>query len=212
MELHAQVPMRILLVDDDRLFMAFMVRSLRLARPAWNLRTAEDGAKALQVLKNEPVDILVTDIAMPVMGGLDLLAEIRRDPVLAGLPLIFITSHEDRATMRKGMVSGADDYLTKPVAVEELVLAIESRLQRLGQVAGTAEGAAVLGEPIRELLTDRELEVLGLIGRGKVTKDIAQILGLSPRTVCVHRANIMRKLDLHNAAALAALAIRARVS
>lgn len=204
--------MRILLVDDDRLFMAFLVRSLHQARPAWTLHTAEDGVKALKVLKTEPVDLLVTDIAMPVMDGLDLLAEIRRDPVLATLPLILVTSHEDRATMRKGMVSGADDYLTKPVAAEELVVAIESRLARLGQVAGSAESATALGEPIRELLTDRELEVLGLIGRGKVTKDIAQILGLSPRTVCVHRANIMRKLDLHNAAALAALAIRARVS
>lgn len=80
--------MRILLVDDDRLFMAFMVRSLRQARPAWGVHTAEDGAKALKLLKTEPVDLLVTDIAMPVMDGLDLLAEIRRDPMLSGLPLI----------------------------------------------------------------------------------------------------------------------------
>jgi len=204
--------MRILLVDDDRLFLAFLVRSVRVARPNWEVRTATDGLQALRMLRAEPADLLVTDIAMPVMGGLDLLAEIRRDPALAGLPLIFITSHADRATMRRSMVGGADDYLTKPIAADELISAIESRLQRLGQVAASPGSAALLSGPLRELLTDRELEVLALIGRGKVTKDIALDLGLSPRTVCVHRANIMRKLDLHNAAALAALAIRARVS
>jgi DNA-binding NarL/FixJ family response regulator len=201
--------MRILLVDDDRLFLTYLVRCLGQERPGWQLRTAADGAQALVALRSAPVDLLVTDIAMPVMGGLDLLAEIRRDSELAGLPLIFITSHEDRATMRQGMVSGADDFLTKPVAARELILAIESRLQRLGQVAGAPDRAP--RHPGMDRLTGRELEVLGLIGRGKVTKDIAGILGLSPRTVCVHRANIMRKLDLHNAAALAALATRARV-
>jgi len=106
------------------------------------------------------------------------------------------------------MASGADDYLTKPYTVDELVAAVEARLRR-SQQGANSEDASQLRARLQRLLTERELEVLGLIGRGLVTKDIARELALSPATVSVHRANIMEKLNLHNAAALAATAERA---
>ena len=204
--------LKILLVDDDRLLLAAFSRLLTLKRPHWEIATANDGAEAMHILKGTPVGILVTDIQMPGIGGMALLGLVREDPALASLPLILMTAHSDTATMRRGMSSGADDFLTKPFTPDELVQAIEGRLRRLalGAAEATREAPA-LAKELKEKLTERELEVLIQIGRGLVTKDIAERLDLSPRTVSVHRANIMRKLDLHNAAALAALAIRAGV-
>jgi DNA-binding NarL/FixJ family response regulator len=202
--------MHILLTDDDELLVAPLREFLRLERPDWVVTTSTDGNAALKILRAEPVDLLVTDIQMPTMDGMALLEEIRQDPHLSGLPLIFATGRNDRASMRTGMVSGADDYLTKPYSGEELLAAIEARLKRTPpaqEVAGEREAVA-----LSKALTERELEILHLVGEGLVTKEIAESLKLSPATVSVHRANIMRKLDLHNAAALAALAVRARLS
>ena len=203
--------LKILLVDDDRLLLAAFSRLLALKRPGWVVATANDGAEAMHILKEAPVGILVTDIQMPGIGGMALLGMVREDPALAALPLILMTAHADTATMRRGMSSGADDYLFKPFTPEELIQAIEGRLRRLALGAEGTREASTLARDLKGKLTERELEVLIQIGRGLVTKDIAERLDLSPRTVSVHRANIMRKLDLHNAAALAALAIRAGV-
>jgi two-component system response regulator FixJ len=143
------------------------------------------------------------------MDGLSLLAEIRKDERLARLPTILISGRVDRASMRSGMASGADDYLTKPYSVDELIESIEARMRR---VQDASRDASVVRDRLRAVLTARELEVLGLIGRGLVTKDIAKNLRLSPATVSVHRANIMQKLGLHNSAALAALAVQAKLT
>jgi DNA-binding NarL/FixJ family response regulator len=204
--------MKLLLVDDDRPLLASVSRCLRTERPGWEVATASEGAEAMRILRSEPADLLITDIQMPGLNGMALLAEIRRDPALASLPLIFITAATDRKTMRQGMASGADDYLVKPFTTEELVLAIEGRLRRLEAGAEAAESSRALHQTLARALTGREFQVLARIGRGLVTKEIAAELDLSPMTVSVHRANIMRKLDLHNAAALAALAIRANLA
>jgi len=203
--------MRVLLVDDERLLLASLTRALRVQRPGWVIDTASNGVEAMHLLRSQPVDILVTDIQMPGMDGMALLMQVRRDPDLARLPLILISAEDDRQSVRKGMASGADDYLTKPFTAEELILSVESRLRRLEQGADPSAPSAALHSQLKGLLTERELKVLALIGQGLVTKDIAAELDLSPKTVSAHRQNIMGKLDLHNAAALAALAIRASV-
>ncbi len=203
---------RILLVDDDRVLLGNLKLLLRAERPQWSVLTAFDGAEAIRLLRSEPLDLLVSDIQMPGMDGLALLEEVRREPALARLPVIFITARDDRASVRNGMAAGADDYLTKPFSPEELIQAMDARLRRMAQEGGRPEGGRGLFEELAAVLTGRELEVLALIGQGLVTKDIAADLDLSFRTVSVHRANIMRKLDLHNAAALAALAIQASIT
>ena len=154
------------------------------------------------------MDVLITDIQMPAMDGMALLGQVRHDPELARLPLILISAQDDRSSIRGGMTSGADDYLTKPFSADELVQAVESRVRRL-EPGEEPASVGPLQAQLKERLTDRERQVLGLIGQGMVTKDIAADLDLSPKTVSIHRQNIMQKLDLHNAAALAALAIRA---
>jgi len=203
---------RVLLVDDERLVLVLMRRALRALRPDWELEVASDGLEALSLLKSQKVDMLVTDVQMPGMDGMALLMQVRRDPDLARLPLILISAQDDRNSVRQGMHSGADDYLTKPFTPEELVQTVEARWRRLERDREPVPGSNKAQEQVKDLLTERELEVLALIGQGLVTKDIAAALDLSPKTVSAHRQNIMGKLDLHNAAALAALAIRASVA
>jgi DNA-binding NarL/FixJ family response regulator len=200
--------MRILIADDDPVLLDATAECIAIERPGWTVLVAKDGLEALRLLREGSVDILIADIEMPAMDGLSLLAEVRKDARLAALPMILATGRVDRASMRGGMASGADDYLTKPYTVDELVAAVEARLRR-SQQGANSEDASQLRARLQRLLTERELEVLGLIGRGLVTKDIARELALSPATVSVHRANIMEKLNLHNAAALAATAERA---
>jgi DNA-binding NarL/FixJ family response regulator len=204
--------MRALLVDDEPLLVVSVLRALRVERPAWTIETAGNGLEAMRILKSKQIDILITDIQMPGMDGMALLRQIRMDPEFVRLPLILISALTDRSSVRTGMASGADDYLTKPFTVAELILAVEGRLRRQQQAADSPALAEQLRERLKETLTDREREVLALIGQGLVSKDIAAELQLSPRTIGVHRQNIMRKLDLHNAAALAALAIRANLT
>jgi DNA-binding NarL/FixJ family response regulator len=204
--------MRVLLVDDERLLLTSMTHALRVKRPDWEVRTARSGLEAMEQLRSCRVDILVTDVQMPGMDGMALLRQIRQDPDLARLPLVLISARDDRSSIRQGMFSGADDYLTKPFSPEELVLTVESRLRRLETGAAPPAQADLIQRQLKELLTERELEVLALIGQGLVTKDISAALELSPKTVSAHRQNIMGKLDLHNAAALAALAIRASLA
>ena len=201
--------MRVLLVDDERLLLVSLTRALQVKRPDWTVETASDGIEAMRLLKSQHVDLLITDVQMPGMDGFALLMQVRKDPYLAGLPLILISAQDDRSSVRKGMFSGADDYLTKPFSPEELIQTVESRLRRLEQGSNTSILTSFLQRQLQEQLTEREIEVLALIGQGMVTKDIAAALDLSPKTVSAHRQNIMEKLDQHNAAALAALAIRA---
>ena len=201
--------MRVLLVDDERLLLVSLTRALQVKRPEWVIETASDGVEAMRLLKSQHVDLLITDVQMPGMDGFALLMQVRKDPYLAGLPLILISAQDDRSSVRKGMASGADDYLTKPFSADELILTVESRLQRLEQGNNASILTSFLQRQLKEQLTERELEVLSLIGQGMVTKDVAAALDLSPKTVSAHRQNIMEKLDQHNAAALAALAIRA---
>ena len=201
--------MRVLLVDDERVLLTMVTHALKAMRPEWLVETASNGLEAMHVLRSRRVDILITDVQMPGMDGMALLMQVRQDPDLARLPLILISAQDDRTSVRQGMFSGADDYLTKPFSPEELILTVESRLKRLEQSSDPQIPASPVDLQLKELLTERELEVVSLIGQGKVTKDIAAAMGLSPKTVSAHRQNIMGKLDLHNAAALAAFALRA---
>jgi len=205
------VPIQILLVDDEPQLLGAVSDFLRRRRKNWTVFTAKDGVEAMRLLRAVPIDILVADIQMPVMDGLSLLAQVRGDPALAHLPLILATALDERASVREGMAAGADDYLTKPYSVEELIQTIESRLHRQEAHRSSSQDSAALRQKVKRALTERELDVLTLIGRGLVTKEIALRLDLSSSTVSDHRANIMAKLDLPNAAALAALAVRAKL-
>jgi DNA-binding NarL/FixJ family response regulator len=203
--------MRILIADDEPILLLALQRTFLVEQPHWEVVLARSGQEALEQLRLAPFDVLVTDILMPGMDGMALLAQVRGDPRLTDTTVIFMTAKDDRESMRAGMTAGADDYLTKPFTPAELLAAIDGRLRRKELVPVQAGEEAPSREQLARLLTERETEVLAHIGRGLVTKDIAAGLGISPRTVDVHRANLMRKLDVHNATALTRLAIKARL-
>lgn len=203
--------MRILIADDEPMLLLSLQRTFRVEQPEWDVVLARTGAEALEQLRLQPYDVLVTDILMPGMDGMALLAEVRGDPKLTDTTVIFMTAKDDRESMRAGMTAGADDYLTKPFTPAELLAAITGRLRRKDLVPVLSQEVRASREQVRELLTERETEILAHIGRGLVTKEIAAELGISPRTVDVHRTNLMRKLGLHNATALARLAIKAEL-
>jgi DNA-binding NarL/FixJ family response regulator len=127
---------------------------------------------------------------------------------LSRIPFIFLTALNEEGALRRGMDSGADDYLTKPFKQEALIASVQSRLRR---VAALRQGEAPTGavhSPLLASLSPREREILGLVGCGLATKEIATALGISPRTVDTHRASLMKKLGVRSGTALARLAVQ----
>jgi DNA-binding NarL/FixJ family response regulator len=203
----------VLLVDDHTLVRAG-VRRLLEARPDLEVvGEVADGAATLELLERQPVDIVVLDLSMPGMDGLGVLAEIRgRWP---GVGVIVLTMHAGSEYVARAVREGARGYLLKDSAVQDLVTAIDS-VRQGGEFYSPAvqrhladamrEGETSTG--IRHVLTPREREVLRLVAEGMPTKQIADVLGISARTVETHRANLMRKLDARSVARLTQLAIR----
>lgn len=209
---------RVLLADDHAIVRAGL-RMILAAEPDMTIvgETA-DGEGALRMTEETHPDVVVMDISMPGMNGLD---GIRR--VKASVPdtqVVVLTMHEDQRYFFQALEAGASGYVIKGAAPIELLTAI--RAVRRGQAyfcpslakqmlndylrradAGSEKEKDALGK-----LSDREKEVLKYIAEGKTGREIAATLYLSPNTVERHRANIMDKLGLHNRAELIKFAIR----
>ena len=165
-------------------------------------------------------DLLLTDLALPGRSGIELLAEIQRlSPLTRKLVL---TAHENEEYIRAALNAGANGYVLKDANSAELMLAIRtvSTGQQFlckaiaskilsGYLSGYAPGDQRTAVPaVTQSITEREREVLTRIALGNSNKLIARELGVSPKTVEKHRSNLMRKLQLHNAAAITMFAIR----
>jgi DNA-binding NarL/FixJ family response regulator len=198
----------LLYVEDERVTREKLSALLR--RRVGSLALAGDGAEGLAAFKANPVPIVITDIQMPRMDGLAMAREIRqRDP---GVLIVVTTAFEQPEYLGKAISIGIDHYVTKPIQIERFEFALLSCAHRL-QAAGSPQAAGVSLDPENraklDQLTAREREVLSAIGRGLASHEIGQLLGISPRTVNTHLANIMAKLGLHKSNALAAFAVRA---
>ena len=194
---------KVLLVEDDAASRANT--RLLLELEGFATQVAADGVEGLALILAESPDVVVCDIMMPGLDGMGLLARVRETPACAATPFIFLTGLVDQRSLRAGMNGGADDYLTKPFAPEDLFAAILVRHRRL---AVRPDDRRQQRTRVRELLSQRELEVFDLIGSGVSSRDAAERLGISLRTVDSHRARILAKLDLDGAAALVSLAAR----
>jgi DNA-binding NarL/FixJ family response regulator len=165
-------------------------------------------------------DLLLTDLALPGRSGIELLAEIQRlSPLTRKLVL---TAHENEEYIRAALNAGANGYVLKDANSAELMLAIRTVSQGQqflckaiaskilsGYLSGHAPGDQRAAVPaVTQSITEREREVLTRIALGNSNKLIARELGVSPKTVEKHRSNLMRKLQLHNAAAITMFAIR----
>ncbi|WP_341908588.1 protein kinase [Polaromonas sp. YR568] len=134
----------ILIVEDDDAIRSNIVRLLKLE--GFDTAAAPDGSTGLeQVLALQP-DLVISDVGMPGLNGFELLAALRADPAIANIPFMLLTALDDRESMRRGMTSGADDYLSKPFSRAELLDAVHAQLKKQARVRGAIDSELAAGE------------------------------------------------------------------
>jgi DNA-binding NarL/FixJ family response regulator len=205
-----------ILIADDHEIVRQGVRSLLENHPGWEVSgEAKDGREAVERCKALQPDLVLLDIGMPTLNGLDAARQI-----LASCPLtrvLILTMHDSEQVVRDVLAVGARGFLLKSDAGRDLVSAVEA-LQRHGTFFTSRVAELVLEgylnphrapQPLtRNRLTPREREVVQLLAEGKTSKEVAVALNLSVKTTETHRTNIMRKLDLHSVADLTLYAVR----
>lgn len=196
----------LLIVEDDIRLSSNM--ALILEMEGFEVRVAADGPAGLAMIWEKQPDLILCDILMPEMDGFSFREAVAGLPNLAQIPFIFVSALDEPAQIRQGMLAGADDYLTKPFAASELLAAVTTRLKRFAAI-GTGqkpqEKTTASAEELARLrlITPREREILFLVAKGSTSKEIAAMLFISRKTVEVHRARLMRKLNAANAVSLA---------
>jgi DNA-binding NarL/FixJ family response regulator len=212
--------MRILLADDHEVVRRGL-RTLLQARPGWEVcGEAATGREAVEKVRSLKPDVVVLDVTMPEMNGLE---ATRR--VLKAAPqtqVLILTMHDSDEVVQEVLDAGARGYVLKSDAGRDLVAAVEALeegrpffttkvadLVLSGYLRKAKEPAGQ--EAARKRLTSRERELLQLLAEGKSNKEAATALGISVKTVETHRANIMRKLNLHSISELVHYAIRNRI-
>ncbi len=178
------------IVDDEepvRKSLAFL-----LTTTGFTVRVHESATGFLAAAPGMNKGCLVTDLRMPDMSGVDLLA--RLGAANAMMPTIVITGHGDVPMAVAAMKAGALDFIEKPFEDEVLIEAIKRAAERIGETKGESEGSADVQARI-EQLTERERQVLFAVVAGLPNKTIAYDFNISPRTVEVHRANVMVKMQ-----------------
>lgn len=197
----------ILIIEDDPSYASMMEVILQME--GFDVSTTSDGQSALAMLRNKRPDLILCDIMMPEMDGHSVLERLKGDHTLADIPFIFVTALGGRADVRRGMSAGADDYLPKPFSADELLAAVTGRIRR-HEMINFHRSEAVFKEEqdiLRTKITRREREILLMVGQGATSRGIGEQLGVSLKTVEVHRANLMNKLGATNAATLARWAV-----
>jgi two-component system phosphate regulon response regulator PhoB len=139
-------PARILVVEDERDIAALV--AYHLTREGYRVRTADDGAEALEAISHERPDLVILDLMLPGFSGYDVLAELRRRSTIAEVPVIVLTARRDEPDRVRGLELGADDYVTKPFSPRELVLRVGAVLRRVQSPAVAAGGRVLTGGPI----------------------------------------------------------------
>ena len=203
---------RLLIADDHSILLAGLRRLL--GDTCEVVGTVEDGRALVAAAEQLKPDVIVLDISMPILNGLDAARQIKKS--VPDVKLIFLTMHSSPTYATEAIKVGASGYLLKQSAVSELQQAIEAVLG--GQTYLTPSITKPILDrmlqpdqtEIRKSLTDltpRQREVLQLVGEGKSTKDIAALLNVSVKTVEFHKARLMEQLDLHSTPALIRFAI-----
>ena len=202
---------RILLADDH----AIVVEGLqRLLAPAFDLvGVAQNGVEMVDVCVATKPDVIVADVSMPLLNGIDALRRLRRQKDQT--PVVFLTMHPDVTSATRALEAGAAGYVLKHSASDELVTAIREAVAGRVFVSPALRSPAVEerlvkgpGKTTAVELTPRQQEVLQLLAQGKSAKEIGAILGMSPRTVETHKYKVMDDLGLSTTAELVHYAIR----
>jgi DNA-binding NarL/FixJ family response regulator len=205
-------PIRILIADDHRLLRAGIRALIENFGGVEIIAEASNGQEALAAIAVHRPDLVLTDIAMPVMNGLELTARLVRD--FPAIKTIILSMHSDEEHVCRALQAGAMGYLLKDSGTAELHGAIqavargESYLSPVISKHVIADYIRRTGSPARVPLTPRQREILRLIALGQTTKAIARTLGISIKTVETHRAQLMERLRIYDVAGLVRHAIR----
>jgi DNA-binding NarL/FixJ family response regulator len=210
-------PIRILIADDHALVRAG-IRALVQTIPGIEvIAEAADGRDALGLMKVHQPDLVLMDISMPGLNGLEAAARATKD--FPNVRVLILSAHSDEEHVCQALRAGAVGYLLKDAGTAELELALNA-VARGETYLSPAVSKHVIADYVRrtggeagslELLTPRQREVLQLIAEGHTTKEIARTLHLSHKTVETHRMQLMDRLDIHDVAGLVRYAIRVRL-
>lgn len=209
----------IVLAEDHRLLREGLKALLQTEKDLQIIGEAENGLEAIRCVEKHAPDLILLDLSMPKMSGISVIKEIKsRFPEVK---ILALTIHESDQYVLEAFQSGADGYCLKDASRDELLIAIKSVLNGKtyispgiseGIMVGYLEGKKIIkGSTAWDSITQREKDVLKLIGEGYRNKEIADFLNISVKTVEKHRANVMKKLDLHNVSALTAYAIEKKL-
>ncbi len=221
---------KILVVDDDNILRTVLKHYLE--KQGYQVEEVSSGSDGLSAFEQYQPDLVVSDVSMPEMDGLEFCRNLRSQPEGKLVPFIFLSGRDDLEDKIKGHSMGADDYLTKPFEMRELLAKIESQLERANRIHGEimrlienqlkdstaigASSATLLSldradgssdvenkeKSAPELLTPAETRVFWEVIQGLTNKEISEHLYISPRTVQTHLSNILGKLNLENRAQL----------
>ena len=207
-----------ILVADDHEVVRRGIRALLESQPGWNVcGEAATGHDAVEQARRLKPDLLVVDISMPGMNGLETIRKIHK--TMPQIEILVLTMHESEQMMREALAAGAHGYLSKAEAARDLLAAVESLRAHKpffdSKVAEMMLGgyrndlrAKASGPPTAAELTPREREILQLLAEAKSSKEVAAALGISLKTVVTHRTNLMRKLGIHSIGELVRYALR----
>lgn len=211
--------LKILLVEDDELFRLGLRVRLEREPGLEIVAEAEDGETAIEMVNGHLLDIVVLDVGLPGLGGVEACRQIKQ--LAPNLPVLVLTSHTQKSLINRMIEVGAQGYCLKGVPSQTLILAIQSVAAGASwwDSAATLEIRAAFeqnsgvpssrdSEKSSPILTRREQEILALIAEGKTNQEIAQLLYIAPGTVRVHVHAILQKLDVRDRTQAAVIAIQ----
>jgi len=206
---------RVLIADDHTLFRQGLVRLLESAPDLEVVGEAVDGREAIRLVEKTHPHVIIMDLSMPGLGGLEAIRRIRR--IQCQAEVLVLSMHDDEVSVSQALQAGAVGYVVKTDNAEELLTAVRAAHRGQSYLSPSISRLVIEGYLQRrptenvassDKLTSREREILQLLAEGHSNKEIAKLLNLSVKTVETHRTNLMKKLGLHSLAELVRYAIR----
>lgn len=195
---------RIAIIEDHALFRAGLCSMISSKPDLEVIGEAGDGLEAIQLVREEQPTLILIDLSMPKLGGIEAIRQIKQ--LAPETKILVVSMHVTEKHLRAALKAGANGYLLKMADQDEFYVAIQAILSGRSYVSSDLTSLVLDAYQAQEpeehssfdTLTNREREILKLVAEGNTNKEIADLLTISPKTVDNHRSNIMRKLELHN--------------